>query len=111
MAKYTINCENLSKVDGESLRLLPMLTMKVRGCKVARSFTALDEGDGRFGGIVVNPISRAITGVWEWTPEAEANVRFLSFKEKDEQGNYRLHRGGLPVCNALRAKLTNQEAA
>lgn len=110
-AKYTVNCENLSKMDGEELRLLPVLIMKVRGCKVTRSFTAIDEGDGRFGGIVINPNSRAITGAWEWDTKAEPNVRFLSFKEVDEQGNFRLHKGGSPVCNAIRFKLLNKEVA
>lgn len=112
-AKYTINTK-LNTIDEETVITCPKVTMKFRGREVNRAFTAVDEGrdDGSLiGGIVIDPKSRAITGAWEWDRKAEANVRFLSFKEVDADGNFRLHKGGSPICNAIRKFVVSNTAA
>lgn len=114
MAKFNINTNGLSKYEAEYTKVLPVVTMKFRGRDISRAFTAVDEGEddgSRMGGLVINPDNNVITGVWEWDTKAEANPRFLSFKEKDENGNFRLHRGGSPICGALRSYVLAHTAA
>lgn len=113
MAKFNFN-NNLNKADEAFVAACTKVTMKFHGRDINRAFTAIDEGrdDGSLiGGLVINPESFAITGAWEWDRKNESNVRFLSFKEVDEQGNFRLHKGGSPVCNAIRKFVINNTAA
>lgn len=101
MAKYTYSSE-VHPVSEEFVLGCTKLPVRYRGGHVVRAITAFENIEGKIGGLVIDPVNKDVTGVWAWAYKDEPNVRFLSYREVDENGNYRLHKGGSPLCNAIR---------